>query len=188
MTPAGAAGPAGPIGDTGATGTTGTGGAAGATGTAGAVGSIGATGPTGAAGPNPTATAGFAANTTGPVITVLVAGTLIPLPSTQVLSADITANGANTIFTVNTFGRYRISYHINTTVALLMGSRLIINGANNTASTINPVLTTSRYYAEIEIDLAVGATISLQMFATLLGAATLISGGAGASLMIIRLS
>lgn len=188
----GPTGPTGPTGSfTGATGPTGATGATGPDGPAGPTGALGAAGvlgPTGAAGPNPTATAGFAANTTGATITVLVAGTLIPLPSTQVLSADITANGANTIFTVNTFGRYRISYHINTTVALLMGSRLVINGANNTASTINPVLTTSRYYAEIEIDLAVGATISLQMFATLLGAATLISGGAGASLMIIRLS
>lgn len=139
-------------------------------------------------GPNLTATAGFAANTIGSVITVLVAGTLISLPNSQVLSPDISVNGGNTVFTVNTFGRYRISYHINTTVSLLMGSRLIINGAANTASTISPAIATSQYYNEIEIDLGVGATISLQMFATLLGVATLISNGVGASLMIIRLS
>ncbi len=118
-----------------------------------------------------------------------MAGTLIPLPSNQLLSADITVNGANTIFTVNTFGTYRISYRINTTASLLLGSRLIINGSANTASTILPVLSLSNYNNEIEINLGVGATVSLQMFAPLLvGAATLIANGAGASLMIIRLS
>ncbi|HHV12405.1 MAG TPA: collagen-like protein [Clostridiales bacterium] len=184
----GSIGPAGPDGATGTTGATGATGVGGVTGPTGATGATGPTGPTGAMGPNLTATAGFAANTSGTVITVLLGGTNIPLPNAQVFSADIVPNGANTVFTVNTFGRYRISYHINTNASLLMGSRLMINGAANTASTINPALATSNYSNEIEIDLGVGATISLQMFATIIGVATLLSGGAGASLMIIRLS
>jgi hypothetical protein len=64
----------------------------------------------------------------------------------------------------------------------------MINGVANTASTINPLITLSNYSNEIEINLAVGATISLQMFASIIGVATLLNNAAGASLMIIRLS
>lgn len=64
----------------------------------------------------------------------------------------------------------------------------MINGSANTASTINPLITLSNYSNEIEIDLGVGATISLQMFAAILGIATLLNNAVGASLMIIRLS
>lgn len=116
-------------------------------------------------------------------------GTPIPLPSAQVFSADITPNAGNTVFTVVTAGRYRISYHVNTTAALLMGSRLVINGVNNTASTIAPVLSVSSYENEIEVNLPANSTISLQLYPIVLaGVAVLISGGAGASLMIVRLS
>ena len=190
--PTGAEGPAGatgPTGPTGATGPVGAAGSAGAIGPTGVTGPTGATGPTGPNGPNPTATAGFAANTAGTSLSVALGGTPIPLPSAQVFSADITPNAGNTVFTVATAGRYRISYHVNTTAALLMGSRLVINGVNNTASTIAPVLSVSSYENEIEIDLAANSTISLQLYPILLaGIAVLISGGAGASLMIVRLS
>ena len=170
----------------GATGLTG---AVGAVGPIGTTGATGATGPTGPTGPNPTATAGFAANTAGTSLSVALGGTPIPLPSAQVLSADIAPNAGNTVFTVATAGRYRISYHVNTTAALLMGSRLVINGVNNTASTVAPVLSISNYENEIEIDLAANSTISLQLYPIVLaGLAVLLGNGAGASLMIIRLS
>lgn len=186
--PTGPTGPTGPIGATGPAGATGPDGPMGETGVAGVTGTAGLTGPTGAFVTGLSVTAGYAANTIGSLISVLVAGTNIALPNNQVLSPDITVNGANTIFTINTFGRYRISYHINTTAALLLGSRLMINGAPNAASRIDPVVSLSNFVNEIEIDLAVGATISLQMFAPLLvGAATLLNGACGASLMIIRL-
>ena len=161
-------------------------GAGGATGGAGPTGATGATGPNG---PNPTATAGFAANTVGTSLTVALGGTPIPLPSAQLFSADITPNAGNTVFTVATAGRYRISYHVNTTAALLMGSRLVINGGNNTASTIAPVLSVSSYENEIEVSLPANSTITLQLYPILLaGVAVLRNGGAGASLMIVRLS
>lgn len=197
----GATGPTGPQGATGATGPTGSTGLQGATGATGpnggagdtgATGATGATGPqgiTGASGPNPTATAGFAANTAGGTITIAVGGTTLALPNAQLFSAGITATGGNTVFNVATAGRYRISYHINTTLAILLGSRLRISGVNNTASTVLPVLATTNYSNEIELDLGANASIELQMFAPLvLGAAVLLTGGAGASLMIIRLS
>ena len=184
----GTAGPIGPTGATGATGSTGSVGAVGATGAVGAIGATGGTGPTGATGPNLTATAGFAANTSGSVITAVLGGNTIALPNAQILSPGITVNAPNTIFTINTFGLYRISYHVNTTVSLLVSSRLLINGAPNTASTIAPLLSTSRFTNEIEINLGVGATISLQLFASIVAVATLLNNAVGASLMIVRLS
>lgn len=193
----GATGPTGPDGITGPTGATGPAGPAGAAGAAGVTGVVGAAGvtgatgiqgPTGAAGPNPTSTAGFAANTQGSTLLVALGGTAIPLPNAQVLSADITANAGNTVFTVATAGTYQISYHVNTTLSLLMGTRLVINGVNNTASTIAAVVSTSSFENQIKVNLPAGSTISLQIYATLAGTAVLVGGGAGASLTIIRLS
>ncbi|MBA1335130.1 MAG: hypothetical protein HPY66_0752 [Firmicutes bacterium] len=71
------------------------------------------------------------------------------------------------------------------TVGALLGSRLIINGSDNLASTINPVLTLSSYSAEIIVTLPANSTITLELFG-LLGTAVL-QAGAGASLTIIRL-
>lgn len=199
--PLGATGTTGPIGTTGATGPTGATGSdgpigptgangpGGPTGPTGPTGAVGTQGPTGALGPNPTATAGFAVNTTGGSISIAVGGTTLALPNVQLFSPDITANAGSTVFTVNTAGRYRISYHINTTLAIALGSRLRINLANNMASTIAPLATLSSYYNEIEVNLGAGSTVELQMYAPLvIGAAILLTGGAGASLMIIRLS
>ena len=193
----GAVGPAGAVGPTGATGATGSAGAngvvgvagiTGAAGAAGATGPTGASGPTGATGPNLTSTAGFAANTQGSSVLVALGGSPIPLPNAQVLSPDITANTGNTVFTVATAGTYQISYHVNTTVALLMGTRLVINGVNSIPSTINPVVSTSNFENQIKVTLPANSTITLQLFTTSAGTAILVSGGAGASLTIIRLS
>lgn len=193
----GATGPTGAVGATGATGATGSAGAngavgvagiTGAAGAAGATGPTGASGPTGATGPNLTATAGFAANTQGSSVLVALGGSPIPLPNAQVLSPDITANTGNTVFTMATAGTYQISYHVNTTVALLMGTRLVINGVNSIPSTINPVVSTSNFENQIKVTLPANSTITLQLFTTIAGTAILVSGGAGASLTIIRLS
>ncbi|GAA6307094.1 collagen-like protein [Flavonifractor plautii] len=154
----------------------------------GATGPTGASGPTGATGPNLTSTADFAANTQGSSVLVALGGSPIPLPNAQVLSPDITANTGNTVFTVATAGTYQISYHVNTTVALLMGTRLVINGVNSIPSTINPVVSTSNFENQIKVTLPANSTITLQLFTTIAGTAILVSGGAGASLTIIRLS
>ncbi|MCI9222744.1 MAG: collagen-like protein [Oscillospiraceae bacterium] len=179
---AGAAGPDGAAGVTGATGPTGTAGADGATG------ATGPTGPTGSAGPNPTAAAGFAANTQGSSVLVSLGGSPIPLPDDQLLSPGITANAGNTTFTVASAGTYQISYHVNTTLALLMGTRLVINGVNNVPSTIAPVAATTSFENQIKVALPANSTITLQMYPiALAGTAILVGSGAGASLTIIRL-
>lgn len=189
----GATGPQGPRGNTGPQGLPGPVGDTGSPGVMGDPGPAGDAGPTGLTGaaapyPPPTATAGFAANTVGGLITVRVGGTEISFPNSKLLSPDITLTDGDTIFRVNTPGYYRISYHLNTTAALLMGTRLVINGGNVPASTIPPVVSLSNFSNEIEVQLGQGATIELQMYATILGLATIIGGSLGASMTIIRLS
>ncbi len=181
----GATGTDGAVGATGATGPTGPNGAAGSTGIAGEAGATGATGPTGATG-SPL-TSAFAANTQGSSILVALGGTPIALPNAQLLSPDITVNAGNTVFTVVTPGTYQISYHVNTTAALLMGTRLVINGTNSVPSTINPVISTSSFENQIKVTLPANSTISLQLFTAIVGTTILVGGGAGASLTIIRL-
>lgn len=187
--PTGATGPAGLTGPTGAAGANGPAGPAGPTGPTGPAGPTGAAGPAGPDGPNPTATAGFAANTTGVRLPVTPCGVSIPLPNAQVFSSDITVNGGNTVFTLATPGRYRLSYHLNTTADQLMGSRLVINGAASTPSTLAPLLPASHYENELQVDLPANSTVSLQLYSLgLAGVAVLTGGGAGASLFITRLS
>ena len=183
----GATGTTGPTGPTGPTGSAGLIGPTGPTGADGLAGATGATGPTGPTGPNVTATSAFAANTSGAVIPVILGGTLVPLPNSQLLSPDITVNAGNTVFTVNTAGRYQLSYNINITLALASGTRLLINGAPNTPSTLAPVVSLSHFSNEILLDLNAGDTISLQMFG-IASVATLLPGSAGAALTAVRLS
>lgn len=192
----GAIGPAGPTGPTGAdgvpgpagpTGPTGADGAPGAAGATGATGPAGATGPTGPAGASVTADSAYAANTSGSTVGVILGGTPVPLPNSQVLPAGITPNAANTIFTVATPGLYRISYTINTTATLGAGSRLIINGTPNMASTLTPGLSTSRFANEILVNLPANSTVSLELYGLIAGA-ILLPNASGASLQIVRLS
>ncbi|MCY8916907.1 collagen-like protein [Bacillus atrophaeus] len=183
----GVTGVTGATGVTGVTGPTGVTGATGITGPTGFTGATGMTGPTGITGTGVTVTSGFASNTTGGLIAVVAGGTTIPLPSDQNLSADITVNGANTVFTVGPAGRYYISYQINLTAGLLVSSRILINGSAFTSSIISPAVSLSNFNNSFITTLAAGSTIQLQLFG-LLGAATLLGGSAGAALSIIRIS
>ncbi|KMK77318.1 hypothetical protein AB990_07165, partial [Alkalihalobacillus pseudalcaliphilus] len=154
----------------------------GATGATGVAGATGATGPTAE---NFTETSGFAGNTTGATIAVVLGGTPVPLPSVQNLG-PIAVNGANTIFTVPEAGRYYIAYNLNFTAGLLVSSQVLINGAVSPALTRTPAVALSQLDANAIVTLTAGTTIELQLFG-LLGAAIL-QGGLGASLTIIRLS
>lgn len=128
---------------------------------------------------------GFASNTTGSVIAVVLGGTNVPLPSDQSLGSNITVDGTNTTFTVAQTGRYRISYGINTTAALLVSSRLMINGAPSVVGTIAPAVSASRLAAEVIINLTAGDAINLQLFG-LLGVVVLTPASQGAALTIQR--
>lgn len=183
----GVAGEAGPTGVQGVVGVQGATGVTGATGATGVQGTQGPTGVTGSTGTNFTDDSSFAANTTGGVIAVLVGGVLVPLPNSQSLSSNVVINGANDTFTVSRAGRYRISYFVNTTAAVLMTTRVLINGTANTASTVAPVINLSNFSNEIIVNLTAGSTVSLQLLG-IAGSVTLLGGSVGASLMIVRLS
>lgn len=177
----------GAIGSVGATGLTGITGVTGSPGPQGSPGSTGATGPIGSPGPNPSSTAGFVANTSGSVVSTLLGPALVPLPNSHVLSSNIVPNSENTVFTINTAGRYRISYQVNLTLELLLGSRLLINGSTYTPSVISPTINIASFHSEVIVDLASSSTISLQLYG-LLGTAILQNNALGAGLMIVRLS
>ncbi|WP_444859564.1 BclA C-terminal domain-containing protein, partial [Bacillus zhangzhouensis] len=182
----GATGPTGATGVTGATGPTGPTGVTGATGPTGATGDTGATGATGPTGP--TQTALYAGNTTGPTIITVVGGTNIALPSNQNING-FTPNGSNDTFTVQQTGKYYITYQINTTVALLVSARLLLNGATVIPGSIqSPVVSTTMISNTLIVNLTAGNTISLQLFGAIVTAILIGGGATGASLTIIRLS
>lgn len=183
--PAGPAGPIGPMGPAGAQGPTGETGPEGPIGPEGPEGPQGPAGATGPAGTNTTATSAYA-YASASVLTAAPAGTPIPLPSGQILPTGITVNGSNTTFTVSVAGRYRIAYAVNVTAALLLSTRIVINGTPNTASTVDPLLSLSNYSNEIIVDLAASSTVQLQ--AVGLSISLTLVDGAGATLMITRLS
>ncbi|MEN7355333.1 collagen-like protein, partial [Bacillus pumilus] len=190
--PTGATGATGVTGSTGATGDTGPTGATGATGVTGptgATGATGVTGPTGATGPTgPTQTALYAGNTTGPTIITVLGGTNIALPSNQNING-FAPNGSNDTFTVQQTGKYYITYQINTTVALLVSARLLLNGATVIPGSIqSPVVSTTFISNTLIVNLTAGNTISLQLFGAVVTAILIGGGATGASLTIIRLS
>lgn len=187
---AGATGPTGATGLTGVQGATGpTGvGATGLTGATGVTGGTGITGATGATGLALTGNSAFAANTTGTTLPLTVVGTNVPLPSSQLLGAGvgITVDAANTTFTVANAGTYYIRYTVATTAALAISSRLVINGVANVPSTVAPLLSLSSFSNEIIVSLTAGSTIVLQLAGAV--SVTLLTGGSGANLSIIRLA
>ena len=108
-------------------------------------------------------------------------------------SSDIKSTPTGTQLTVNTTGRYLISYNVNTSVPSNAGTRLMINGKADPASVIAPSIAVpptvlrSHFSAEIIVDLTAGSTVSLQMFGPLANI-TLLPGSGGANLSVIRLS
>ena len=180
--PEGPVGPLGPAGAQGPAGDTGPEGPAGATGPTGSAGPAGAVGPTGT---NTTATSAFA-YASGTALTASLTGTPVPLPSGQILPTGITVDGTYTTFTVAIAGRYRIAYAVNTTVALLLTTRIMINGVSSTASTVAPILSLSNYSTEILADLTAGSTVQLQTVGASINLT--LATGAGATMMITQLS
>lgn len=175
--PTGAPGLAGPTGPTGATGA----GALGPTGATGATGPAGATGPTGGSGTTDYASL---SNDSGSVIAVVLGGTNVPLPNSQVLSG-FTVDGSNTTVTASTPGTYRVSYCVRLTTSLLASARVVINGSQSNPLTISPSASRDTFCRSAILAISAGSTFQLQLFG-LLGAATLNSSG-GAELLLERL-
>ncbi|HDR4909486.1 TPA: hypothetical protein QCR48_006158 [Bacillus cereus] len=141
------------------------------------------TGPTGSTGAIVTTNSMFANNTLGGPISVILGGTNIPLSNNQSLG-NFTVNASNDIFTIPVTGRYYLTYQVNTTTALLAGTRLLLNASTPLPGSIfSPAISTSNY----NNNLIAGNTISLQLFGVL-SIVNLVGGGStGASLTIIRI-
>lgn len=182
-------GPAGPTGDTGPAGPTGPkGDTGGPTGMTGPKGDTGPVGPTGPPGTSVTSQSMYASNTVGSTIAVLLGGTNIPLPNNHSLGG-FTVNGGNNTFTVPASGRYYITYQMSTTVALLAGSRIMLNGSTAIpGSIVSPAVSTSSYNNDLIVSLNAGDRISLQFYGLLATVILVGSGARGAALTIIRLS
>lgn len=136
-------------------------------------------------GTNTTATSAFA-YASGSPLSASLSGTPVPLPNGQILPTGITVDGTSTTFTVATAGRYRIAYALNVTAALLLSTQIVLNGSPNTASIVDPLLSLSNYSNEIIVDLAAGSTVQLQVVG--ISISLTLTTGAGATLMITRLS
>ena len=165
----------------------------GATGPTGPTGPAGAAGATGPAGLAVTATAAYLTSTGGQTVSVLKDGAAISMSDIVRNSPDISISNGKDI-TVNTPGRYLISYNVNTSLPSNAGTRLMINGMANPASVIAPstaapstAVLKSHFSAEIIVDLTAKSTVSLQMFGVLANIILMPDSG-GANLAIVRLS
>ncbi|MCA1063767.1 collagen-like triple helix repeat-containing protein [Rossellomorea sp. AcN35-11] len=138
----------------------------------GAQGIPGPPGPQGEQGPSGqsvTSTSSYAANASGTVIDVEVAGTNIPLPDYQSLPASsITVDSTNTSFTIGETGRYRLAYKIKVDSPVSAGSRLTQNGSEIPPSVIAPAAPVESFQSECIYPISAGETISLQLFGTTL--------------------
>ena len=65
----------------------------------------------------------------------------------------------NTVFTAANAGNYYISYSINITAALLVSSRITINGAPLAGTINSPALATTSFSATIITTLAAGVQL-----------------------------
>lgn len=122
----------------------------------------------------------------GDIIPVVLGGTAIPLANSQDLSADITPDGTNTVFTIEPAGRYMIYYNVRLTSSLMVSSRLVINGVPSIPSTDQHASSVESLSGGIIVSLPANSTVQLELFG-LVGVATLITDAAGAMITIIRL-
>lgn len=131
------------------------------------------------------ASTGYAANTSGTTLNLALLGSApIPFPNAQSLGSNISINGANTIFTVATAGRYRISYVVNLTAGLLSRTELLVNSASVPAGSYAAALAVNRFAAEVVMTLPANATVQLNLISAL--SLSLLNGGPGAYITIQR--
>lgn len=83
-------------------------------------------------------------------------------------------------------GRYRVSYRIRTSAALLASTRVLLNGSQVGGLDQVPSNATDNWSGDAIVSASAGSTFSLQFFG-MLGVAQL-QGGTGASMVIERLS
>ncbi|WP_028563364.1 BclA C-terminal domain-containing protein, partial [Paenibacillus pinihumi] len=180
----GVTGPTGPTGTAGATGATGVTGSTGATGRTGATGATGPTGPTG-----PTGTLGSAANTSGATIllTLLNPTGNITFPNAQNLPADITVNNPTAdTFTLNTAGRYLITYVVYPTLTLLTNFQLFRNGVAVPGTLVAAALGIGLVHNQVVVTVNAGDTFRVTVTTALAATVTLSGSSTSATISFVR--
>ena len=169
----GATGPMGPVGSVGPRGIQ------------GIQGPAGPAGPQGPIGPGTTSIHMSALNTSCSILSVIVDGTSVELPSHQILNG-FSVSPDNKTFTVLETGTYFITYSLQLTEALMVGSRLLVSGHPLPGSIITPIVSIGDYSnAQITV-LTAGDILELQLFGLI--AFAVLQCGTGASLNIIRVA
>ena len=114
----------------------------------------------------------YAGNNTGGPLVVLLGGTNVSFPSHQNVSPEFTVLPGSTSFIINSGGRYQLSYRLKLTAAILMSTRITVNGAPLPGSEISPVASLDTFSTTVIADLSAGSVVTLQVFG-LLGVASL---------------
>ncbi|KAA0992675.1 BclA C-terminal domain-containing protein [Dyadobacter aurulentus] len=114
----------------------------------------------------------YAGNNTGTSLVIMLGGISVPFPSHQTVSPEFTVFPGSTSFVINTGGRYQLSYRLKLTAALLMSTRIMLNGAPLAGSEIAPVATLDTFSTSVIADVSAGSVVNLQAFG-LLGVASL---------------
>nr|WP_223869375.1 hypothetical protein [Paenibacillus sabuli] len=110
----------------------------------------------------------------------------VPFPNAQNLSADITVNGASTLFTINTTGRYLITYVLYPTLSLLTTFQLRLNGTGVNGTQVSAAVGIGIVQNQVIINVTAGNTISVTATAALAGSVTLAAGSTAATISMVR--
>lgn len=126
-----------------------------------------------------------AIHTSGITLDVNTAGINIPLNGAKILNG-FSVNASNDEFTVGQSGNYLLMYNIKTRDDTTVKTRVVRNGALLSGTVRSSSVPTTIFDSSLIVNLNQGDVISLQMYD--LNAAVTLQGGAGASLVLIRLN
>lgn len=126
-----------------------------------------------------------AIHTSGITLDVNTAGINIPLNGAKILNG-FSVNASNEEFTVDESGNYLLMYNIKTRDDTTVKTRVVRNGALLSGTVRSSSVPTTIFDSSLIVNLNQGDVISLQMYD--LNAAVTLQGGAGASLVLIRLN
>lgn len=126
-----------------------------------------------------------AIHTSGIALDVSVAGVNIPLNGAKILNG-FSANESNEEYTVGETGNYFLIYNIKTRDDTTVKTRVVRNGALLSGTVRSSSVPTSIFSVSLIVSLNQGDVISLQLYD--LNSSVTLQGGAGASLVLIRLN
>lgn len=181
----GAKGDKGDKGEQGIPGIQGAKGERGEQGIQGEQGEVGEKGEPGDPATNYTVTHMSAIHTSGITLDVNTAGINIPLNGAKILNG-FSVNASNEEFTVGESGNYLLMYNIKTRDDTTVKTRVVRNGALLSGTVRSSSVPTTIFDSSLIVKFSQGDVISLQMYD--LSTAVTLQGGAGASLVLIRLN